>query len=612
MITIKINGKEADIFSDMKIPMKLENPLFVDTFINEGYSYSFSLPKSPRNKLLLIKNNVQIDVFYKGVFMFKSFIREIKENNNDFSLNIINEGKDYKQKFQDLKLNQLNLDSYIICEESDDPIIKTIKWSTHMENVLLIEKAKRTHVFPPMFSNGYSEYNTDITNILFQDYGGMINRYFVTGEYLLNFQVPNSISPYSWITTVAPCPTGNYILNKILEYFGLKIRKNELLNVPEFLELYQFNNYVLDKIETSGSFNYNVHGLGFDLKNHVSDVSCYDFLAMLNELYNCKFNIENSIVDIVLSKNEITKKSIDVSKYASENFIDEKLETPGKSFSYTFPEDQAARYRNLVFDNGNVLEREFIYPFETLKFPFSITSNEEIELNHLPLPTACFPTNNGFPITYDEAIDFLGSSNPGLEVRGFGMWNVGAFVPYFLKSDLVENDSEIFSNLQIGYFRDKQETFKPGFDEFGNPDPLLNELVPIPYAYSFKETFLYDLIPGPQNDLNYSFPNADIYYSGPKSCFSFYSKPIEKLIYKSTIKTKLVAFPFFELKKQIRFKEFKHTIQQKKQSFTGYVKTIYFTLTNQGISPAEVDYIVPFKGVKGEWNDDWNEDYTIE
>lgn len=612
MITIRINGKEADIFDDMKIPMKVENPLFAESFINEGYSYSFSIPKTPRNKRNLVKNNLKVDVFYKGVFMFRSYIKEVQENIDDFSLNIITEGKDFKQKFQEVKLPQLNLDTYTICEESDDPIIKIVKWSTHMQNTLSLDKKERTHVFPPMFSKGYSEYNLEITNILFQDYGGMINRYFVDGNYNLNFQVPNSVNPYAWITTVAPCTTGIYILNKIMEYFGLKIRKNQLLLIPEFLELYHFNNYVLDKLETSGAYNYNVHGESFDLKNHVADASCYDFLQMLHEIYDCKFYIENGIIDITISKSDFNKKSTDVSKFASETFIDEKLEKAGTNFLYSYPEEESFRYRNIISDTGSILDREYIYPFDVVSFPYLNSKNQENQLISLPLPSSVFPTNVGFPISYSEAIAFLGSSNPGLEVRGFGMWNVGAFVPYYLKSDLIDNEAEVFTNIQIGYFRDKQETFKPGFDEFGNPDPGANELVLIPFAYSFSETFLYDIFPGPQNDINHVFPNADIYYNGPKSCFSYYRKPKQKLLYKSTIKTKNILFPFFQLRKQLRFNDFKHTIQQKKQSFTGYVKSISFTLSNQGISPSEIDYVVAFKGLKGEWNDDWNEDYKIE
>jgi hypothetical protein len=59
------------------------------------------------------------------------------------------------------------------------------------------------------------------------------------------------------------------------------------------------------------------------------------------------------------------------------------------------------------------------------------------------------------------------------------------------------------------------------------------------------------------------------------------------------------------------WKEPNHIIKQRNLSFKGTVKEVNFTLYKSSISPVEITYSVVDQAALGDYNDDYNIDFSI-
>jgi len=614
MITVKVNSKEIDVPVDIKIDIKVENPLFAATFINEGYSYAFSLPRTPKNIARIKGENSTFDLFFKGNLVFRAYIVSFSNNSSSIDVNVITEGKYFRKQCELLRLEELDLKIVEICEEDDHPADKIEKWQDYMQATLSIPKLKQTHVFPMITSKGYNNFDEPAEsgdeNHIFEYGERLINRN-IFGEYKLNFQTSLALGDRNWITTVAPCLKLPYLLNRICSKFGLNIRINQLENIQEYLDDFVFNNYVLDKLEYIGPSSYNVHGTEIDERNHVPDANLYSILEHLNETFGAYFVVKGNQIDIFVEKNVINRKPIDFTKFAEESFDTNPQEALGNNFTYEIEEELADFYK--TFDvNSDPNDPTYIYPLETRNFPFSKITNNENALKSIPMITSMFGAENGFPQSNGEYLDFSASATPWTNY-GWGQIFSRAFSPYYLKSDLYENDAVIFDKIFFGCFRGVYPGSQPYFDEItGEYTPAGNTYFDHPYTYSFKVGGFLGQTLSPEIEVQHVFGQSSVYQNYDDNCFDLYKITKQALLSRSTVKTKLITIPLYKLLQQLEFKDCKHVYQQKNESFIGLVKSYSFTLSNKGLSSVKPDYVVRNTNTSGEFGTDWNNDFDLE
>ena len=592
MITCKINGKAVDIFEDMKINVKIDNPMFSENFINEGYSYSFSLPLTPKNKLLLAKSlKKELTIFFKGILIIKAEIISFLETNEGIDLNIFTDAKSIKKACDETYLDELDLLEVSVCNSSDIPTTKITKWQNYMNAHLLVDHEKTTHVFPVIKStyNDNQSASAEEKNDIFTNCGEFVNR-CAFGSYLLNFAVPISVSKNNWVTSVMPCPKANYILEKIFERFNIKIAYNELDKITEYRQLYIENNYVLDKIEAYGANNYNVHGIGFNLKNHVPKATIFSFLQMLNELFDACFIIIGNEVRIYTAKSLTEFKPKNVTKYASETFNYDVNDVTGYSIIYDIPEDDVRYYKTPI--SGIWPNQISLEPMKKVDYPSENINNDEITLTSLPLMTGINFNGVGFPRTYTE----YGLTDDGLpngSIYGQGQWLSYAFTgrSTFLRSDEYP-DNPIQEQIRMGCYRGVKETLQPGFDPDGTYNPSLNTTTTHPFTFNYKRAYYWNQTPGDEINIDYIFGESSIMMNGPDNAFYKYKKTKFNVLYGAKSKTKLLYLPLHELIELMKWKNTKHVIQQKNESFKGFAKSISFTISNDGLSATEIAYVV--------------------
>lgn len=605
MITCKINGKAVDIFEDMKINMKLSNPMFSEKFINEGYSYSFEFPNTSKNKAINIGYKSKVEIYFKGVLFINAYIISYIKTDASLNVNIVTDAKFFIDECETLLLTELDYAKIKICEETDLALEKRDAWENHMNNTLVTDIKTLTHFFPTIETWGYNnydgdtEYDENLINEMFQNGERVLNRN-TNGEYLLNFDIDHTTIPKQWITSVAPCPKADYVLKTIFNHFGLRLVVNELDDILEYQQLWIWNNFVLDKYITETrtilgltiTKKYNVHGTEIDLKKHVPNTSLFDFLKMLNEIFDIYIVIDNKNISVFRSKNQINRAPVNVTKFASETFNDDLNEFEAQSYSFNLSEEDAAYFR-MVKTSG--VEKTYEKPYEVKSYPISGNSNNENELSAFPLKTEII--SNYFGCPYSTAV--YNSQADKTTATWWKTWPHGelqsrAFSPYYIKSDEYPNGKgEIFDRIYYGLSRGVWSGFTPGFDYTGTAyDPDNNSVHNAIYTLNFRDAFYGDLEHLPEVNINHILGKTSVYLNGEHNYFDVYKTEKLDVLYKSITKTKLLYLPLFEIIELMKWKNTKHVIQQKNESFKGFVKNISFTISNDGLSATEVAYVV--------------------
>jgi hypothetical protein len=620
MISIKINGQFADLFKGMKIPLKFENPVFSEDFINGAYSYSWNLPLTEKNKRLIKPKNNEIILLFKGIQLFSGYIVDFYDDGKILIINIINDAKKLKEELEFQKLSYLDLEEIEVIPTATAVDVKMGLWAIHINDNLESDPNQGSHKFPMIKTFGYNNFTeteSEKQNEMFEFGGRTINRHGL-GFFQGNFPVAKTFAGgrMNWITTIAPCPRVEYLLTEIFKKFGFKLRKNQLVAIPEFLQMVLFNNYVLDRLEESNtdSTKYiNTFADSYNLSNHVPNNNLYSLFLLLNEVFDAYFVFDNKFVDIFIVKDSLKIKPINLSKYASEIKTNDNSDKTG--FVLDYSDEELIKEKIIVsFEDvigfGTVFQ--YLYPYLKIDYPSNRSSNKTTSITAIPLITITIGNETGY-ITNQTDYENYKTSDPQepWTLLGYAQNEYWARSSSYIKSDVLTPEVEIFEKLYFMCYRGVSEGFLPAFDVDGNYTPDDNTNPNTSKTSNFKnpiwineETESFDF------DTNESFGKSSVYLNGPDNAFDSYKKPKLNLLYNSTIKTKILYFPLFKLLELLKWKEFRHVIQQKKESFIGYAKSYSFVLTDEGISPTECEYIVKNEST-GEFNDDFNDDFNI-
>lgn len=617
MIQIKINSEYLDINKETKISFKFINPFFSENFINESYSYSFLIKNNIKNKRILSRKNKSIDVLFSNILFCQGEILSVYEEEDNLNVNFRSKAKVLKENFEAKMLNELELDSFTINEASEDPFDKVQNWKNHIDTVLAEDSKTGSHKFPMIKSWGYNNFedtNSEETNTLFEFQGRVANRHGL-GSFQPNFPVTNSFldGKKNWITTVAPCPRTEYLLNKIFDLFKIRIRNNELKNIPEFLQMFIWNNYVLDKVEPDSFGNYyNTHSDEFDLKNHVPKNNLFSILNLLNEVFDAVFVFENNYVDILIFSNAIKNKELDLSKYATELYSNEV--NNNTAFIINYPDELISNQKILesYTDINDFNSFNYLFTHKELYFGKNKLNPILKTLEAYPLQTITIGNETGYILTQASYEVYIALPTPEpTTLVGFGQNEYYAFSPYYLKSDEYENDAEIFENIYFGLYRGLSNGFKPYFDEDGIYDPIGNTYPLTSKTCNFKNPiWINEDFEEKDFDTNEILGLSSVFINGPDSSFDKYKSQKVQILLNSDIKKKIFYFPIHIVLELIKFKRIRHIFKLKNESFKGYIKTISFVLTNEGISASEIEYYVKKNESFGEFSDDYSDDFN--
>jgi hypothetical protein len=596
MLRVKINSQIIDLPNDIAIQVKATNPIFTESGFNETYSYSFSIPKTAKNKNIIsgLKNrymNISIEF---GSYLVESGIGSVLTNINSYSISFKNNGIFLRQKLENLQLNKLELEDVNVCDAADSPAVKLTKWQEHMTQTTITDPVDQgSHKFPQIQAFDDTQNARYFTDWFAKnpDYSFYVNRY-ASGEFLKNVGWPvayNSSQP-AWWTTVSPCVRIQYLFDQTLEFLQIDRNIDELADIEEFKQMIHYSLLALDKVETSGGNNFNVHGTGFSLSKFVPQKTGLDLFKMLDEQFALYYNYRAGKLNILLKKNIVSSKAIDVSKYCDPLF--EIEETEGKSYTLAYPIDLALidRFQNLIWEYSIATDSgtETRITHNTRKVGAS-DDNEEITLSYIPFVSRIISVDNIYPAVYN-----------GLLVPELSMHTV-LYVPF----------------EQISKYYDEQKFHNEG----GSTEFIIGLLRGIYSLYnSTTATWndraifynLHEFDPAVTTDLvNYQFGTCSLYLTTEKSHIDVYVKKYIDLLRRADLISKLLYLPIHKIIEIMKWEEPNHIIKQRNLSFKGTVKEINFTLYLDRVSPVSVTYAVSRSEDAGDFNQDYNEDYSI-
>lgn len=597
MLRVKINRQIIDLPNDIAIQVKSTNPIFTDSGFNEAYSYSFVIPKSPKNKNIInrLQNRyMEISIEFGG-HLVESGIGSVLTNINSYSISFKNNAIFLSQKLENLQLKKLELEDVSVCNAGDSPTVKLTKWQEHMTQTTITDPVDQgSHKFPQIQAFDDTQSASYFTEWFEKnpDYSFYVNRY-ASGEFLKNVGWPvayNSSQP-AWWTTVSPCIRIQYLFDQILEALQIDRNIDELANIEEFKQMIHYSLLALDKVESSGGNNFNVHGTGFSLAKFVPpDKSGLDLFKMLDEQFALYFNYRAGRLNILLKQNIVNSPFVDFSKYCDPKF--EIEETEGKSYTLAYPIDLTFidRFQNLIWEYSIVTDEGN----QTLISHNSRTvgtsdDNEEITLSYVPFISRIISVDDIYPDVYNGEIDEELSMHTVL------------YVPFEQISKYYDeqkfNNEGGSSEWIIGLLRGIYSIYNATTDEWNDRAIFYN-------LFRFDPALTTDLV-------DYQFGTCSLYLNTEKSHIDVFVKKYIDLLRRADLITKLLYLPIHKIIEIMKWEEPNHIIKQRNLSFKGTVKEINFTLYLDRISPVSVTYAVSRNESAGDFNQDYNEDYSI-
>lgn len=601
MLTILIGSDLADFADDVQIPIKLTNPMFSQSGFEEGYTYSFSLPNTKRNQVILrkyAKNEIPISIS-SSLTPLMGGTGRVYQGNKSISVEIKNFGLIKKNELDEISLRDFDYPVINIANISDSPTVKIDKWHAH-KNLIRNSNPpeKEMYCFPPISrDNGTVSFTSppDGDNFLHAT-NALASNFFLIGDYLKNAS-ETSTPPESvnFRTSLAPAIFFKYVLEKVLAESGIILVSNELNDILEYHQLFFDPGMHLDKIvqdPLNASKYYNVHGEEIDLNLFILDKSILSMLTVLRELFGCSYYFNNNRLEIKLYNKLLKRNPIDMSKYCDGYFEQSII---GQEYQFKFPVDLKKNkfgwtfwrnhhdinptpeweYKWNDFSVGNATTTQKLdYSYIPLKTIWTLIWTVPNEPDDLLLPLSMFACFSDFKSSYWNSQDF----NP-VDVYNVGLWR-GNF-PVYDNLSSTWKDTIIASNEYLTYPDETKELYETGF---------------IPYY----------------QPMQYVLGTMSLYPRDDKSHFNQLQLDYYKLLADGREIKELLNLPIHKIYEVIQWKEVQHIIQQRNMSFIGTVKEVSFTLYKNGVSPTLITYLSQSSDKSGTFNDDFNDDFVIQ
>lgn len=614
---IVIDNIDIDYPDNLTIQIKRTNPFFENKKANEGSSYSFSMKKTPVISRLLAKSEKKkydIKIFVESLIFVRGYAVINSEKDGNVSINIIEQGTDFRQKTEKTPLSDLKLDEFTIYEETDSATDKIDKWYDHMVETTLNQSVEEgSHKFPMIRSNaGYGEDGTAMLNGIFDNvYQRTINAYFYD-DYVKNNPVPNSFTgagaeqPEGWFVTVSPCVRISYVLDQVIKHFEIADLSNRLDEIVEFKQMYSFSGRALDEVQVVSGNHYNVHGAGFNLVDFLPDNNVFALFELLSEVFDAYFIYIGNELSIRIKSDVFKQKPIDLSIYCTSNFNDKKNVSRSFLLSYEIDEEKRSLYKGLKYSSmiGNFVSAANPFSDLTINNDFD-SSTEEIRLKHVPLNSNWFLLQGVF----DNYPFFAGGNE--FNTVGWDEWSSRAIWNYPVLSDHYAEiqDFEKPTTWNYGFLRGYYDTRKDVYDD--PPTMLLDTLqVPHMFNYNFMQLQIADDSLAAFADYMHIFGTSSAFLGGDDNTYNKYKRAYIDFIKNSREIEKELFLPAHKVNEITSFKEPKHIIKQRNLSFVGIAKEASFTLSKRGVSSTKIVYVVKSNPSMNEFNDDFNDDFS--
>jgi hypothetical protein len=360
MLDIRINGQSLDLYPDTALTFEQNNPVFQQEVGAEGYSYPIDIPASDRNRIIF------------------GFIDDLQSTTDfqDYPSELIADNAPKKGVFSILKASQSRFTGSLYLGLFDKKVLdKSLKdlnlggirtiadMVTHANSLKTKDVDEADYVFFPILNTKfYNEGNADRP-----DFIGTINNYqsgsFVNWSIETNTDDP--MSPFDYILNtncLVPFPYLIYVLRQIASELG-KTLTGSFCYHAEMKKLTIYNTYALDEIreETTSELVGNIFSETINLKNHVQDITCREFLNALIAKFNVAINVTEAELQISFKSDILNQlNDDDYSDIVEDTFTIEpfrKTDTEGYTFTDDIDsnDDAIAEFSKIITTDGKVL-----------------------------------------------------------------------------------------------------------------------------------------------------------------------------------------------------------------------------------------------------------------
>ena len=612
MLRILIDNTEVDYLPGISIQLTYTNPLFSDKKINEVESYNFTLPATPKiNNIYLNSNSVnstskqvkkKIKIYHSGILFISGVVHIEKKGHEAYSCYVQNEGTDFYKVATEASMLDLDLGKVELWTEAQDATLaagdKINLWAAHMQEINSANSEDVAYRFP-MVRGFYDspiieeqQVEDEGNNFVFWS-AGMING-FLKGAFVKNDVVPKNTyaNDKNWHNTISPCLRAEFVLQAIMELHGIDLADNELNEILEYAQLLFFSKKVKDQYLDLGTETVNVHGRDFELNDFVPNVSVWEFFEFLTEMFGAYYLVVDNEIRVSLAKNVLNFKAVDFTKFAhpKSNFKDSDAEAI--SVSYDLSKEEENLYNlNVVYSGNN--EGWQYKPYEEAK----IIKKPKV-FKHLPM-NSIFSRRYEFIETYTQ---FNDNYWPGefeyvpLATFIINSPDVNNFDTLVVESDEFpeagERANRFLAILFRGYHPTIRYDFNPSTGAFDPNTPIATNSY---FPCNLEDTERFLDFPNPPLSPSY-FSTKHIYLTEAetgeeKGVFNTYHKDYYELINGAREVDKELHLPAHKVKELSRFKQPKHTIDNPRGRFTGFVKEFKVSLFADRISSTTITYL---------------------
>lgn len=617
-VSILMNKKQMDI-GKISIPFEYICPLFSENKFNSFYTFNHTLPATAKNKSVLMHSNrFDTDNSYQydyqlviDGFVLIDALAKATVHDDGINITVVSRGIEFVKKAEQRSIRDFDFGYVEVASKDDSYGVRILKWRDHMIDVNLTQSPNEgSHKFPQIFTAGYDG-NYGKENYPHYKHKHVVNP-MADGTFPMNIVFPKTeMKTYDdqwWFYTIAPCIRIQYVLEKLMQYYGFTLKDIELLNEPEFQQMVAFNGAVLDDVVDLGGALINSHGLGFSIADFLPETSVLDFFTMIYEITGYSFNVQKGEIRFIDSKPLLLKKPSDYSKWYIEDSSFDVVDYQAIKVNYSEEkENENLKLQmpvwNMPISALDLATNEYLPnpdPSHTGINTNVDEVNTERTLIHYPLKCT-FGMTFGY---MEDMTAFIQEEAGGFDpARRHGCYEyMPAFVyPYGIQNVNDASEKKIASSWYIGVIRGSHTTINAPNPSTINGYP--NSIWPYNYATTTWDDRNISVA------FNHDFGNS-IYLTSERGTWQRFMKNISMLDNADRI-TRKAQMPLHVLINVTKFEDIKHILRDRRGNRIGFLEKVSGQITEKGIGEIELTYRVPKVVLSnGDFNDDFSGDYS--
>jgi hypothetical protein len=601
MTSLIINNINIPIPANFSLTLNFENPLFIDSAFNKTYGYSFQLSECPELNALFehaerqnARNSTRkysSRIYFEGVLLVNGHATIEQSNARSYNIYIQQEGFDFVEQLKTMQLRDLPTDVVELWPADATPTIteKRNAWLAHIQANHAQPETSGTVKFPRI-AGIYEEDQDDLSQKQNPVFTGRINQY-VMGQAYVNPNADNGTKPFGideqWLTTVAPIPRIETVLEIIINALQLRVDRNDVEQLEAFKRLLGFAGVVYDEYQNNGTINNNVHGRTYSINETLPINSLFHVFEILRDVFGCFFVFQNTTLNILLSNIVLNSVEINVTKYSTPEYRPKFID----KFNIVFSLPDFGR---------NTRERYFQDPGEpTLLLPtyFDLETNPEIfERKEMKVSFNLLKHNPRLLGSSDVIVAYNQFALPDtlrpeyyheINVPNF---SVGREKLEFIRSAEINNaETDATDRFHIFWYLG----IRPSVYEQFDPSPGFFTINAF-FSGIYQKYFAFDYFgtdPITFGDEALCYPDIDVEDELQRGLFETYHKAKIELTNGAKEVEKTLALPPHKIVEFAKWENPRHFIENPKGTFVGVIKKMSVTITANSMSPTRITYV---------------------